>query len=527
LPPDPADAAPAPADGIAQRAFAQAPFGLLSFGDDGRVVYANPRLHRWLKAAPGRLLGQAVDKLMTPGTRVFHSTHFFPLLKLHGLAEEVFLMLSDAEGQELPVLASGTREVHDGRGVSHCALMLMCRRKEFEGTLLEARRAAEAATAARDEFLAVVSHELRTPLSAILGWINIAKTGKLDATLTQRAFETIERSARAQSMLIEDLLDVSRIVSGKLRLSPRAIELATLTEAAADTVRPAAQAKNVELQLLLDRDAGIVYADPDRLQQVAWNLLSNAVKFTPRGGRVQVTLARAGSRVQLQVRDTGEGIAPSQLPYVFDRFWQAANGQQRERSGLGLGLAICKSLAELHGGSIRADSAGPGEGAVFTVELPLAIAAARPEARTGAGNEAEARVALDGARVLVVDDDQDARDMLRALLAGAGAEIRSAASFDEAVTLLEHEPVDLLLSDIGLPHHDGYELVRHLRSAAPPERRHIPAVAITGLARPQDRIALLRAGFQAHLAKPVDPVELLALVAALRGHGGAPSIAAH
>jgi CheY-like chemotaxis protein len=335
--------------------------------------------------------------------------------------------------------------------------------------------------------------------------------------MLKRAFDTIERSAKAQSALIEDLLDVSRVVSGKLRLSPRPITLASVVEAAVDTARPSAVSKEIELVVTLDQQAGVVYADPDRMQQVAWNLLTNAIKFTPRRGRVQVILQRAGSRVQLRVCDNGAGIAPSQLPYLFDRFWQADPSTQRERTGLGLGLAICKSLVEMHGGTIAAESRGPGEGSAFTVELPLAVAAVTPRPETAGPALAQSAVPLQGLRVLVVDDDEDARSMMRLLLGGHGATVSTAASCDEALAALSEGPVDVLLSDIGMPGRDGYDLIRQVRGGAVEGGAALPAVAITGLARPQDRVSLLRAGFQAHLCKPVDPEEAVALVAALAG----------
>lgn len=505
-------------DAEAARALAMAPCGLLSFADDGVVAFANDLLHRWLGVEPGSLVGRPLDRLMAPASRVFHSTHFFPLLKLHGRADEIFLMLRDAAGADVPMLVNALRDTAGARPLNHCALMQMWRRKEFEASLVQARQEAEAAAAARDEFLAVVSHELRTPLSAILGWVSIVRTGKLDDTMLKRAFDTIERSAKAQSHLIEDLLDVSRVMGGKLRLSPRPITLAAVVESAADTARPSAVAKDIELLLALDHDSGVVYADPDRMQQVVWNLFSNAIKFTPRGGRVHATLARAGSRVQLRVMDTGHGISPAQLPYLFDRFWQADLDTRRERTGLGLGLSICKSLVELHGGTIAADSAGPGQGSVFTVELPLAVAAPHPRQETAGVPEPEPAAVLDGLRVLVVDDDEDSRGMMRVLLSGYGAHVLTAGSCDDAIKALATAPADLLLSDIGMPGKDGYELIRLVRSGAAPGVQGIPAVAITGLARPQDRVAMLRAGYQAHLCKPVDPTETVALVAALAGN---------
>jgi len=365
-------------DPIERRALEHAQCGLLTFSDDGTIRYANDRLHRWIERPAGSLLGAHVDRLLAPASRIFHSTHFFPLLKLHGRAEEIHLLLRTASGADVPVVASAVRETEGALPLNHCSMMTMLRRKEFEAALLDARKAAEAATAAKDRFLAVVSHELRTPLSAITGWVRLARSGKLDAALQQRALETIERNAQMQAQLIEDLLDVSRIVSGNMRISPRPINLAPVLESAIDTARPAAHAKEITLVPSIDGHAGIVHADPTRVQQIAWNLVSNAVKFTPKGGRVQVTLARAGSQVRLEVADTGAGIEPEQLPYVFDRFWQADDAARREHSGLGLGLSICMSLVELHGGTLRAESPGVGKGAVFTAEFPLAATAEEP-----------------------------------------------------------------------------------------------------------------------------------------------------
>ena len=501
-------------------ALVHAPFALLSFDDDGVVHHANAQLHALLGYAPGELIGKPVDRLMTPATRVFHSTHFFPLLKLKNQVDEIHLSLRPQQGADVPVMVSAQRVVHDGRALNHCALMTIWQRKEFESALVEARRKAEAATAAKDEFLAMVSHELRTPLSAILGWVRLAQSGKLDASMQARALQTIERNAKAQGQLIEDLLDVSRIVSGKLRLSPRPVDLSPVVEAAADTARPSAQAKDITLLLALDRAAGIVYADPDRVQQIVWNLVSNAIKFTPKGGRVQVRLARVDSRVCIEVADTGPGLSATQLPYVFDRFWQNDRTTKREHSGLGLGLSICKSLVELHGGTIRADSPGLGEGAVFTVELPLAVAAPLPSrggSTTAPSSAGDA--GLDGLQLLVVDDDEDARGLMKMLLEGAGATVRLAASTEAALAALRQQVPDLLLSDVGMPGEDGYALIRRVRAGEVPDASSIAAVAVTGLARPQDRVALLRAGYQAHLCKPVEPAEVLALVQALARRG--------
>ena len=510
-----------PVDGepLAQRALQRAPFGLLSFGDDGTIRYANPCLHAWLDASIGELVNRHIDHVLAPASRVFYSTHFFPLLKLHGRADEVHLILRTAAGEDVPVLVSAVRDADgDGMPLNHCCAMTMVRRKELEVALVEARRAAEVATAAKDQFLAVVSHELRSPLSAITGWVSLAKSGKLDATMQQRALDTIERNAQLQGQLIEDLLDVSRIVSGKLRISPRPIDLAPIVEAGVDTSKPMAQAKGVDLVMSLDDAAGLVDADPARVQQIVSNLVSNAVKFTPRGGRVQVRLSNDGPRVRLQVADTGAGIDPAQLPYVFERFWQADSAMRQERSGLGLGLSICKSLVELHGGSIRAESAGLGQGAVFMVEFPLAVAAAGtrggavpPDADTDAAP-------LRDIRVLVVDDDADARGLLKMLLEGAGAVVQTAAGADEAMGRIREAPPQVVVSDIGMPGKDGYEFIRQLRADRTLATDGMAAIAVTGLARPQDRVNMLRAGFQAHLLKPIEPTEVIALVRALARH---------
>jgi len=502
-----------------ERALAHVQCGLLTFSDDGLIRFANDLLHTWLGLAPGSLAGRHVDHVLAPASRVFHSTHFFPLLKLHGRADEIHMLLRGASGVDLPVLASAVREIAGDAALNHCTLMSMARRKELEQALLEARRRAEDATAAKDEFLAVVSHELRTPLSAISGWIRLARSGRLDAALQERALETIERNAAIQAQLIDDLLDVSRIVSGKMRVSPRPIELGPVIESAVDTSRPSAQAKGIGLQLALDSEAGIVHADPARIQQIVWNLVANAIKFTPRDGRVEVTLDRAGSRARVQVADNGAGIDRAQLPYLFDRFWQAEGATAaREGLGLGLGLSICKSLVELHGGSIRAESGGLGQGTIFTVEFPLAVAAGHgrsPEAAGAQGERTPEEARLEGIRVVVVDDDADARSMLTMLLTGAGASVRGADSADAAIDEIRRAPPHVVVSDIGMPVKDGYEFIRLLRAESADAVRSIAAIALSGLTRPHERVNMLRAGFQAHLSKPVEPMELIALVAAL------------
>ncbi|HEX8723617.1 MAG TPA: PAS domain S-box protein [Pyrinomonadaceae bacterium] len=392
---------------------------------------------------------------------------------------------------------------------------------------VEARKRAEEANRLKDDFLATLSHELRTPLTSILGWSRMLQTNRFDEAVTARALQTIERNAQAQAQLVDDLLDVSRIITGKLRLDVRPVDLSGVITAAADSVRPAAEAKEIELRTLLDPAAGAVSGDPERLQQVVWNLLSNAVKFTPKGGRVEVRLERADSQVEITVADTGRGIAPEFLPHVFDRFRQADQATTRQHGGLGLGLSIVRQLVELHGGTVEVRSEGEGRGATFTVSLPPLPARAgradggrrvNPASRTGGALDCPP--GLEGLRVLVVDDEADTREVLLAVLASCGAQPTAAASAAEALRLLGRERYDVLVSDIGMPEEDGYDLIRRVRALAGERGGTIPAVALTAYARAEDRMRALRSGFQMHVPKPVEPAELITVVANLAGRGG-------
>lgn len=489
------------------------PGALFSFDAEGRIASANPAMHRLVGAEPGSLPHTRVEALLTVAGRVFYSTHVFPLLRLQGRVDEIYLQLLRKGAEALPVMLSALRHESDGTALYYGALMPMGQREQLERALLEARKAAEAASAAKDQFLAVVSHELRSPLGAIMGWAHMGQAAAADPALQARAFETIERNAQAQARLIDDLLDVSRIVSGKMRLSPRPIDIATVLDHVVDNARPSAQMKNIDLSTAIERRTNTVFADPDRIQQIAWNLVSNAIKFTPKNGHVQVTLGRVESRLRLEVADNGPGIAPAQLPHVFERFWQAED-RPGHSAGLGLGLAICKNLVELHGGTIRAESPASG-GACFTVELPLAVAAAGQQAFSVPNDAPQADEALKGLHVQVVDDDADARGLMRMLLEAAGAKVTAADSTREALLQMSEAAPDVLLSDIGLAGEDGYALIRRLRAGEVPGARQVPAVAVTGLSRSQDRISLLRAGFQAHLVKPFEPSEAVALINAL------------
>jgi PAS domain S-box-containing protein len=384
-----------------------------------------------------------------------------------------------------------------------------------------ARREAEAANHAKDEFLATLSHELRTPLNAIVGWAHLLRTGQLDAAQTSRAVEVIDRNAKAQSQIVADVLDVSRIVMGKLRLEVRPVELSTVVEEALETLRPAAAAKDILLESALAADSR-VSGDPDRLQQVVWNLVSNAIKFTPGGGRIRVDLRRVNGHAEVTVEDTGMGIRPDFLPHVFERFRQSDSSSTRAHGGLGLGLALVRHLVELHGGTVAAASRGEGKGATFTVALPLMLPPdARVEREVPAAESAPA-VDLQGLKVLVVDDDGEARDLVATALRRAGAEVRTAANASEALADVGRHPPEVIVSDLEMPGVDGYQLIQRLRALDPEHGGTIPAAALTAHARPDEVRRALDAGFQRHLSKPAAPEEIARAVAALahlqRGH---------
>ena len=390
----------------------------------------------------------------------------------------------------------------------------------------EARKQAEEANRIKDEFLATLSHELRTPLNAILGWAQVLRTGQVDEGTTARALEAVERNARAQAQLISDLLDVSRIITGKLRLELKPVELPRIIDAALDSVRPAADAKGIRIRLALDRAVGPLVGDPDRLQQVIWNLLSNAIKFTPQGGSVEVRLGQREGQAEIAVQDTGAGIRPDFVPYVFDRFRQAESSTTRQHGGLGLGLSIVRHMVELHGGTVRVESPGEGHGATFTVRLPIrlgieagmegTLAERRQRPAEEVPDLAGSQI-LNGLHVLVMDDEADTRELLVTALERCGAQVTAVPSVPAALASLDRELPDVLLSDIGVPGEDGYSLIRKLRSRSAECGGNVPAAALTAYARSEDRIRALSAGFQAHLAKPIDPAELVATIAALAG----------
>lgn len=404
-------------------------------------------------------------------------------------------------------------------------------RKELEErreALLESERAArmeaERIGRLKDEFLATLSHELRTPLNAILGWTQLLRKRTIGSTELKRGLETIERNSRAQAQIIEDLLDMSRIISGKIRLDIKNVNLTAVIQTTVESLIPAVQAKDIRLQTVLDALPASITGDPGRLQQVVWNLLSNAIKFTPKGGRVQVSIEKLDSYVELTVSDTGSGIKPEFLPYVFDRFRQADSSTTRKFGGLGLGLSIVKQLVELHGGTVQAASLGEGQGATFTVILPLTDRESASDAQAVEDYNLEQfaiakyqATNLESMKVLVVDDEIDAQELIKRVLENCGAEVLTTSSVDEALEVLQTYKPHVVVSDIGMPGKDGYEFIRTLRALSPEMGGNIPAAAVTAFARFEDRIRALRSGYQTHITKPIEAVELIAVIASLAG----------
>jgi PAS domain S-box-containing protein len=504
--------------------------GLHWVGPDGLILWANK--------AELELLGYTREEYIGHHIAEFHADSEVIEDILGRLSRDETLHSYEArlrckDGSLRHVLISSNVRRQSGEFVhTRCFTRDITERKQAEREIeellqreREARRQAEEASNLKDEFLATVSHELRTPLTAILGWAHLLRAGQLDEKGATRALETVERNARAQSQLIDDLLDVSRIITGKLRLDVRQVDPGSFIEAAIEAVRPAAEAKNVRVQKVMDTGVVSIAGDPARLQQVVWNLLSNAIKFTPKGGRVQVRLERVNSHIEIAVSDTGVGIKPEFLPYVFDRFRQADMGTTRQHGGLGLGLAIVRHLVELHGGMVQAESPGEGQGATFVVKLPVPVyqkndlaKRVHPAAReTLPSYDCPER--LDGLKVLVVDDEADTRELLRIGIGQCGAQVRLAASAQEALEAIENEMPDLLISDIGMPGEDGYELIRRVRALPAKSGGRIPAIALTAYARTEDRMQALRAGYQMHVPKPVEMAELMTVAASLVHRG--------
>jgi PAS domain S-box-containing protein len=501
-------------------------------------------LNSTAESLTGWTLSEAAHK---PFDEVFHiineETHArvespFSIVKREGtvvgLANHSLLITK--AGKEIPIEDSGA-PIKDSAGKMIGVIVVFHDVSERRQVELEreqslkreqaARNQAEAANHLKDDFLATVSHELRTPLNAMLGWAGMLRAGNLDQTMANRALETIERNGWLQAQLIEDILDVSRIITGKLRLTVQPVNLPAVIEATLEVIRPAADAKEIDLQVRLDSRISPISGDPNRLQQIVWNLLSNAVKFTPAGGNVQVRLEQVNSHVEITVRDSGKGIREDFLPYVFDRFRQGDSTTTRSFGGLGLGLSIVRHLVELHGGSVSVYSKGEEEGATFTVRLPIRLtpeSARFSRAETGlvetlatkkrAANEG---AMLEGTKILVVEDEIDARELAILFLEQQQAEVTAVASAEEALKILSWLKPDIIVSDIQMPGEDGYSLIRKVRAMEQDGDRKVPAIALTAHAREEDRLKSLEAGFQSHITKPVEPDELIAMIQRLAG----------
>jgi PAS domain S-box-containing protein len=494
-----------------------------------KITDVNPFLTELLGYSRDEFLGKELWEIGLFSDKEASQTAFRELQETGYLRhEDLPLQTKHGERREVEFVSNVYEE--DGQQVIQCNIRDITDRKRAEeerGLLLEncqvAHAEADAANSIKDEFLALLSHELRTPLSSILGWSKLLADGQLDEQAAELALETIVRSARAQRQLIDDLLDISRIITGKLRLDVRPVELAPLIEAVVDGVRPAADAKSILLQTTLDSRTGAISGDPDRLQQIIWNLLTNAIKFTPKGGRVEVRLERIASHVEMTISDTGQGIAPEFLPHVFDRFRQSDSSSTRRHGGLGLGLSIVSQLVELHGGTVKAESPGTGEGTNFKVILPLlsvhhelsAGKMTRPPIKSSPLPHWQP--SLDDLRVLVVDDEPDARELIALVLTGRGAEVVVVGSAVEALAEMERGRFD-----VGMPLMDGYQLISKIRQLPMERGGKIPAAALTAYAGVEDRMRALSAGYQIHIPKPVEPAELTTVVANLAGRYAVP-----
>jgi PAS domain S-box-containing protein len=508
---------------------------VISMDATGRVTFWNPKAEQIFGWPRDEAVGRPLAELIIPpslraalseGLAHYLRTGEGPLLN-----RRVEVTATRRDGSEFPVELALVA-VREGEYHTFSAFMRdITERKRAEAerdrALLEAenaRTAAEAASRAKDEFLATLSHELRTPLTSIVGWVYLLRAGKLEPAGVARALETIDRNAMLQAQLVSDILDMSRIMAARFRLNVRPVELAPVVAAAIDSLVPAASAKGIRLQPVLDPSTGIVSGDTDRLQQVVWNLLSNAIKFTPQGGRVQVRLTRAGDQAEITVEDTGPGIGPELLPHVFELFRQGDSSNTRAYGGLGLGLAVVRHLVELHGGTVQAASAGEGSGAAFTVRLPLAredvglVPAPPPTPASGPA----AQPSLDGLRVLVADRGAEVREIVAGILSQAGAQVLTASSAKETLETLAREHPDVLVADLEMGDESGYALLAKVRALPPEAGGNIPAAALSGLSRTEDRVQSLLAGFQIHLSKPVRPAELVAVVACLSGQTRRP-----
>jgi PAS domain S-box-containing protein len=489
---------------------------------DSIITSWNPAAERMFGYTEAEAVGQSIRMLIPPDRQ---SEEDVVLAKIRaGEKVDHYETLRQRKDGSIVSISLTVSPIRDAAGVVVGASKIARDVTERTRLALENARLYEEAHDAnrmKDDFLAVLSHELRTPLNAIVGYARLLRGGILSGDKAARGLETLERNATWLTQIVEDVLDVSRIVSGKIRLDVQPVELPLIVDNSVATIQPAADAKGVRVQTTIDPRVGPVSGDPDRLQQVVWNLVANAVKFTPREGRVQVRLARVNSHVEIVVSDTGDGIRPDFLPFVFERFRQGDAGTTRKTGGLGLGLAIVRHIVELHGGTVHAASAGVGHGATFRVRLPLMIVHPEPLEASRAHPRTERREPLSGlgdlhgVRVLAVDDEEDALALLRLVLETAGAEVTAIASSTAALQRIEAVAPHVLVVDLGMPEMDGFEFIARVRASGNPDIRDLPAAALTAFARSEDRTKALRSGFEMHLAKPVDPGELVASIATL------------
>jgi PAS domain S-box-containing protein len=510
---------------------------VIATNNDGSITFVNPvaeQITGWSTAeAAGKPIHE-VFNIINEQSRARVISPFQTIKEkgqIVGLANHTVLITK--EGKEVPIEDSGA-PIKDPNGKVIGVIIVFHdvserRREELEREQLltreqAARAAAENSDRLKDEFLATVSHELRTPLNAILGWAATLALADQDPQMLRRGLTTIERNAKAQAQIISDILDVSRIITGKLRLEFRPVELAAVLRAAVDTLSPTAAAKSIRIKLIVENENALVAGDPDRLLQVIWNLIANAIKFTPKEGIIDIHLKRTDSQLELTVSDNGAGISSEFLPHVFERFRQADSSTTRAHGGLGLGLAIVRHLAELHGGQVTAASDGPGRGSTFKLLLPVASAVMGQTSGEivmklrELANADQAQVLtkdLSGLRVLVVDDEPDTLEILSVMLNKSGASVRTATSSADALRTFGEWRPNLLLSDLGMPGEDGYTLINRIRALAPERGGNTPAAAITAHARDEDRAKVLAAGYQAHISKPVDPATLLSALAGL------------
>jgi PAS domain S-box-containing protein len=499
-----------------------------------KITDVNPFMTELLGYARADFVGKELWEIGLFRDKAASQTAFLELQETGYLRyEDLPLQTRDGESQEVEFVSNVYEE--DGQQVIQCNIRDITERKREEEErelLLESAQAARAeadtANGIKDEFLATLSHELRTPLTSILGWSKLLTDGVLDEQASIRALETIVRNARAQRRLIDDLLDISRIITGKLSLAVRPVELAPLIESVVDGVRPAADARSIRLQTALDSRSNPISGDADRVQQMVWNLLTNAIKFTPKGGYVEVRLERLESHVEITITDTGQGIDPVLLPHIFDRFRQSDSSSTRRHGGLGLGLAIVRQLVELHGGTVKVESPGVGEGTTFKLIFPLLSVHQElcdmdmTHALIGSKTLTDRQPSLANLRVLVVEDESDARELIETVLAGRGAEVVSVGSAGAALAEMERGRFDVLVSDIGMPETDGYTLMSKIRKLPKERGGRIPAVALTAYAGSEDRMRAVSAGFQMHIPKPVEPAELTTVVGNLAGRYTVP-----